>query len=907
MLRSWARGTAVTNGEGLYRFPALAPGEYTLVVTLNGFKAVRREGIHVGLGFTATVDVELQIATLQDNVIVERNSPVIDKQSTAIGATFDARQLADLPSARSMWAIQAATPAVYVARFDVSANATGPGGAFSAYGTAGFNRPMVEGISVTGINPTGFTLDYGAFDEVSVGTAAHGPEWHAPGVSMQFVSKSGGNHYRGTVYMDFANRDWQSFNIDEGQVGRGAQGGRGLSPRDANRLWSYNDINADVGGFIKPDTAWWYFSVRAQEISARQVNFPVEPLRTSLANYSGKVTYQITRRNKLIAFAQTGRNHQPNRLDPFGPTGSTVGPATAINESAESTMEQLAWGWVGKGEWNWAINDALYLDARVGQFGANRPQKPNGTAPRFEDVGNLIVTGGNRDWQENFRRNQVLGSISYFKDGWSGSHHFKVGGEVFRTTATEIWRTAYPGDVLHVLRNGEPSEVYLFQAPSRSDSGLWTYSAYANDSWRISNRLTLNLGLRFDRSRVFLPEQAHPAGRFNPTAQTFPAIDNLIDWNVIAPRIGIAHDLGSSGKTIAKVSYGQYWLAPGTDLGFNGNPNSNQWWDRFKWSDDGNGVWEPGEQGPPGEHRGGVALESVDPGLELPRLRELAAWIERELAGSVGVRTGIVWRGERQHYLRQNVTRPFDAFTVPVSISDPGPDGRGGTADDGPAIRGYNLRADLVELPSLNVVRNVPDADSHYWTWEITATRRLTGWWSMVASFAHTWSRDQASGYFGQSVRNNVYPLAPNDLINAGQDGRYEFRIWSAKIHGTYAGPWDVRITPFLRHQSGQPFGRTFPTTALNYAPNVRILAEPIGTRRMDNITLLDVRVEKGSSSADTAALQASSMSSTCSTTIRSRTRTGRPGCSLLRTGTSDDPPSYDRSASCRPAWRGSV
>ena len=298
--------TTVTNGEGLYRFPALAPGEYTLVFTRTGFKAVRREGIHVGLGFTATVDVELQIATLQENVIVERNSPVIDKQSTAIAATFDARQLADLPSARSMWAIQAATPAVYVARFDVGASATGPGGAFSAYGTAGFNRPMVEGISVTGINPTGFTLDYGAFEEVSVGTAAHGPEWHAPGVSMQFVSKSGGNQYRGTFYADFANRDWQSFNIDEGQVRRGAQGGRGLSPRDANRLWSYHDINADVGGYIKPDRVWWYFSVREQEVSARQVNFPVKPLRTSLTNYSGKATYQITQRNKLVAFGAGG-------------------------------------------------------------------------------------------------------------------------------------------------------------------------------------------------------------------------------------------------------------------------------------------------------------------------------------------------------------------------------------------------------------------------------------------------------------------------------------------------------------------------------------------------------------------------------------------------------------------------
>ena len=90
---------------------------------------------------------------------------------------------------------------------------------------------------------------------------------------------------------------------------------------------------------------------------------------------------------------------------------------------------------------------------RVGQFGANRPQKPHGAAPRFEDVGNLIVAGGNRDWQQNFRRSQVLGSLSYFKDGWSGNHHFKVGGEIFRTTATEIWRSAYPGDVLHVLQN----------------------------------------------------------------------------------------------------------------------------------------------------------------------------------------------------------------------------------------------------------------------------------------------------------------------------------------------------------------------------------------------------------------------------------------------------------------------
>jgi hypothetical protein len=650
--------------RGSIGFRYLPRGEYTLIFTLNGFKAVRREGIYVGLGFTATVDVELPIAALQESVVVERNSPVIDKQSTAIAATFDASQLADLPSARSMWAIQAATPGVYVARFDLSASATGVGFPISAYGTAGFNRPMVEGISVTGINPTGFTLNYGAFEEVSVGTAAHGPEWHAPGVQMQFVSKSGGNQYRGSVYTDFGHREWQAFNIDEGQIRRGAQGGSGLSARDVNRVSSYRDINADVGGYIKPDKVWWYSSVREQEVSARQVSFPVRPLRTSLTNYSGKATYQITERNVLVAFGQLGRNHQPNRLDPFGPSGSGVGPATAINESEESTTEQLAWGWVWKGEWNAVINDALFLEARVGQFGANRPQKPNGTDPRFEDVGNLIVTGGNRDWQENFRRNQVLGSLSHFKDGWSGSHHFKFGGEIFRTVATEIWSRAYADDVLHVLRNGAPIAVYLFQTPSRSESGLFTYSAYANDSWRVSNRLTLNLGLRFDRYRVFLPKQAPPVGRFNPTLQTFLAVDNVIDWNVVAPRIGVTHDFTDTGKTIAKLSYGEYRLAPGTDLGFNANPNSNQWWGRHGWLDpDGSGIWEPGEEGPLEDSRGGVAIESLDPALKLPILREVAARVERELGANVGIRIGVVWRGERQHFMRQNVNRPFDAFT----------------------------------------------------------------------------------------------------------------------------------------------------------------------------------------------------------------------------------------------------
>lgn len=98
----------------------------------------------------------------------------------------------------------------------------------------------------------------------------------------------------------------------------------------------------------------------------------------------------------------------------------------------------------------------------------------------------------------------------------SGGDELKIGGEVFRTIEAETWRTAYPGNVLHVVQNNIPIEVYLFQTPSTSESGLWTYSAYASDSWRLNNRLTVNLGVRFDRYRVFLPAQEHP-GRSGTT------------------------------------------------------------------------------------------------------------------------------------------------------------------------------------------------------------------------------------------------------------------------------------------------------------------------------------------------------------------------------------------------------
>ena len=834
----------LTGEDGQYRIPAIPAGRYQVVFTREGFRTKSTDRVLVSTGATATVSPVLDPDGIKDTVTVTAESRLVDRHTTGVTTHFTAEQLASLPNSRTVFAILSATPAIQVARIEVGGASGDSGAPYAAYGTAGSNRPLVEGINVSGMFPLGFTLDYGAFDEVTVYTAAHGAEWSAPGVHMQMTSKSGGNTYRGTFYGDYEHRNWQSFNIDADQISRGAAGG--ALAREANRLWSYYDVSADIGGFIRRDRLWWYASLRNQDVSLRQVNFLVKPLRTELTNLSTKVNARVSGNHQLIGYGLASRNHRPNRLDPFGAGGLTA--ASALNQSEADTVEQRARGQVWKAEWNSVFGETLFVEARAGQFTADRPERPYSDAPRYEDPVNLKVYGGNRDWEETHRRNQVTGSASYFVDDWLGSHQVKAGGEILWLLSREIWRRSYPGDVLHVLNRGSPLRVYQFQTPSRSESGVWAPSLYLTDAWRVSDRVIVDIGLRFDRYRSFLPAQTHPAGRFNPAAQTFHAIDNLIDWNSTVPRLGAIVDLGGDGRTIAKLTYGHYTLAPGPELGFNANPNGRVWWQLYPWTDaNSNGVWDPGEEDRTRllGSRGGIEQESVDSALELPLLKEAGGWLEREFPGRVRVKTGVVWRGETQHYMRQNIENPVDEFTAPVLIPDGGPDGKPGTGDDGTAIAGYEVAKEFLPVPQSFEVRNVPRADSHYWTWDFTADRRLADRWSLAAGASVTWNAEQASAYLGQPVRQNPYPINPNDLINAGVDGRHEFTTWTFKAQGVYEAFWGLRVASHLRHQSGQPFGRTIRAT-LNYgeAP-IPILTEPIGTRRTDNITVLDLRLEK--------------------------------------------------------------
>ncbi|MGE5814989.1 MAG: carboxypeptidase regulatory-like domain-containing protein, partial [Acidobacteriota bacterium] len=552
----------VTREDGVYRFSAIPPGEYTVTYELGGFEKIVRQGLRVGLGFTATVNVEMRVASLAESVTVSGQSPVVDVATTKTSTNFDSQQLASLPNARDFWAILAAAPAIQMQRIDVGGSAAGTQTGYSTYDTkSDQHRPMVEGIVNTeGTNAAGFYYDYGAVEEVSVTTGANTPEMPWAGVMSQFIAKSGGNTYHGRVYADYENENIQSRNIDDAQIALGVKGGGNLGATDLNRLHSYHDLNGDVGGYVKRDKLWWYSSLRDQDAQSLLPNFPVKPFETHLQNITGKGTYAANTNNKIVGFAQWGLKQQPNRLDTF-----LIAPTVAIHNSADSTWNQSYWAHTYKVGWDSVASDKMFFEVHGGQFHYLWPNTRNSQAPAYQDISTNIVSGGNQDgWFRDITRNQVLGSLSYFKDNWGGSHNFKVGGEFFNERFDDLrgqdGKGQVPGDVLMVLSRGAPSEVILFQTPSSSLNGLWTTGLYASDLWRLNARLTVTGGVVFDRYRSYLPAQSGPPiGPFNPTHTDFAAVDNLITWNLLAPRVGLTYDLGGNGKTVLKANYAQYW------------------------------------------------------------------------------------------------------------------------------------------------------------------------------------------------------------------------------------------------------------------------------------------------------------------------------------------------------------
>jgi hypothetical protein len=241
-------------------------------------------------------------------------------------------------------------------------------------------------------------------------------------------------------------------------------------------------------------------------------------------------------------------------------------------------------------------------------------------------------------------------------------------------------------------------------------------------------------------------------------------------------------------------------------------------------------VWEPGEEGRLISSAGGVATTSLDPDQKDDYTYDMSVWVERELIANLGVRAGFVHREELQQRGTINQNQPYDAFNIPATVRDPGPDGRAGTADDGGLVDVLNLDRAFVGLPTRSFVTNLR-GESTFDTFEIALNKRMSDRWSASTSFSHTWAKD---------VRTWVNP---NSCVNANADCQDETTDYSFKLSGAFEVGAGVKISPVYRFQAGNNFARTF-SGRLNYA-NVTLNAEPLNAQRTANVNLIDLRFDK--------------------------------------------------------------
>jgi hypothetical protein len=835
--------TAITNEAGIYRFPSVPPGEYKLQFELAGFQTNIREGIRVTLGFNAQVNVALAVASLQETITVSGESPVIDTSATRIQTNYDQQTLSSLPNARDMWSLLSTTPSVTLNRVDVGGSTMGTQTTYFAYGYSGQNRPLIEGINTTeGTAAAGFYLDYGSFEEVFIGAAANSAEMPNPGVLTQFVGKSGSNQLGVNVYYDYENEKIQSRNLSADQVL--PTPGATIRP-DGNRLASYRNLNIGIGGPLIRDRMWGHFAYlnQSNSVAAPPAGSILDgtPFDTKLFNYTGKATYQLNQANKFIGYLQHGTKQQPHRTDSSNRLGAPV------HLTGDSTVLQDSPSWVYKGEWNGTIGQNMFAEFRTGQFGYNFGLVSNTTDARYEDLATNQVVGGGRDWLNKRRRNQYTGALSLFRDNvLGGSHNIKTGGEYLDESGNIIWNQGYADSVIHFTNNGVPNSVRLYNSGTSAQNALATTSLFVTDTWTMG-RLTLNLGARFDRYRVWLPAQTTPVSRFNPTERSYAQIDEVVAFNHIVPRLGATYDLQGDGRTVMKANWGRFYFNPGVNLADAVNLNTSDQYADWNWSDlNGDRLYQEGEETTLIQRVGGTAGAAIDPNLKNSYADEASVFIERAVLDDLGVRAGFVWKKDHDGWQRRNVLRPFDAFNVPVTVIDPGPDGVASTADDGPSIGAFNL--DTTSRGTSQVTENVPGYEGTYKTLEISANKRYRQRWSMNASFSYTWAAEYGNLYFnnrfGTAVPGNAFSFFGSYPQNPNEQTFNEFTNWNAKFTGTMDAGWGLRVSPVVKVQSGAPYGRFF-AAALNYNSAQLFLAEPIGTRRQDTITTIDFRVEK--------------------------------------------------------------
>ncbi|MFC2164159.1 TonB-dependent receptor domain-containing protein [Acidobacteriota bacterium] len=834
----------ISTDLGSFRFPSLPPGTYTVTCVLDQFQTVTRPNIIVNVGKTVTLTMVLEPSAISETVTVTADSPAVDVTSSKIGVTFTNELVNSVPQARSMSAIIMSAPGV------VQDTATPSFMAVHGADVSG-NIYQLDGLNVEDPLMRQFMtdVDLNMAEEIEMQTGGKPAEiGSASGAYVNIVTKSGGNRLSGT-FEPFLY--WDSFTGTNATQEQLDAVGLPAAPKTNYRY----DISFNLGGPIIKDKLWFFLAGKYLDYESDFIGLDAKRTQTEWFGM-GKLTWRLTENLRFMGYFNYRKIDVPiNESTTADLSYRTLDSVRSVHYKVPNVNLLL----------NWVINQNTYLDIRgmwIDRWYDILAQ--DGAGVRSTDYGTGITSGAHTPSQDlaQWRFLGRVGLTMFVDDFLGGSHEFKFGGEYdrggFDHASWEDVPLVKPtifGSPYDLGGNMGSYQAWGVAADRAGTSGaLWqtsTLAIYAQDSWTIANRLTINIGLRFDSSQAKLPAQIQPTCDYwlwlDPVffaEKAYEEQTGLIDWTTISPRFGFVYDLFGTGQTTLKGSFSRYrdYLQLGYFYYLNGNlPYSYR---GYVWTDNNmNGEIDPADTNVPtfSVGRGDVpAKDLVDQDMKAPFYNEYIIGLDHELVTDLRLGVSFIYK-QHQDIFEGERKNNKETWVIPYAVNDPGYDGVYGTEDD--AVLNMVDR----QGPQQQMwYTNVDGLSRKYQAVEFVMEKR----WSNNWQFQGALLLSKAYGTIGNQYNQSVgiwegIADTPNYFIN--RDGRINTdQPVVLKLQGSYMFTGDWTISFYYIGHSGGAYARQLDVYMPSARTYINVNAEPQGTRRYPFFNNLNLRLAKG-------------------------------------------------------------
>ena len=889
--------TYITSETGLIHFVNLPPGEYSLSVEMPGFKTVTIESIIIHVGMSLRYRIAMEITTIEEETTVKIPSPMGDPESAKASAIIEENLIRRIPMNRDLHSIVTLAPGV-IPEFSFF-----PKTSIIKGSTARANLYAMDHMSLN--DPAGMHLitnvNFDTIEEVEVITSGIPTQIGVvDGGYVNIVAKSGGNDSNGQALIYHTSEGLASPLTSQGEQ---STNGVLAPPLDKN-LW---DFSLSLGGPILRDKLWYFLNSRFVSQSRSTSFIPwTDPQEKEYEAFdwdnSEKMGF-IKFTSQFVPYLKvTALFNYVNRNRPFHDhfLGWNVTADATRNMDHENLLH-------GAGILNYTINQNTFVDVKAGYFYNKLPlflQENVKSEPSYVDEFSGHMWGsGLLNEKLLTKKFHASAYLTRFQDNFLGaSHELKVGGEYEYSSVD--WSAWKENNLTVYYNQGDPYFFGLNPSPSSAENvgkGLISFliasegedeyiprfdlqrlSLVLQDSMTFAQRLTLNLGIRFDRSNasqssllklasgnqisVTLGENLiEPVANINPydEIQASPW-KNMITWNVFSPRLGLVFDVFGDGKSLFNLSYSRYteqtMLNYATSLSPFG-PTSNHsfyWYDEnMDASVDENDTFVPY----PEDYRlydPDISQNRIASEITSPHTNEITIGLHQQIFSDFSVRLSYISKIKKDVYENVLYSPDFEGDWYTTELDTEGwwmpfqtiiPEN-----DD------YEDTPVTIYFPSMDApllferFKNVPELSRKYRGFEIAFNKRMSHNWQLTGSVTISQTTGNIGIGFFASSGATVAADTPNSFVNIKKDARLDYdRPFILKLAGTYRFPFDIYLSFFYLYTSGIPWARSvtiFPpsqegTENTVSALPVTVFLENPGTRRTEAYENLNIRVEK--------------------------------------------------------------